>query len=663
MSIKGFKFDGVVHKYDYNSLDNIPDLNTETDKTLAIDGVPADAKATGDRISNLQSLVGSPLTASTAASMTDTNKVYVYTGSETGYTNGNWYYHDGTSWVSGGVYNSVAVDLDSTLTLANKAPDSKVVGDAIDSLNEDITNLIMEPEETEADLYVCDRQGNVIAEFVDGHIVTKNFNSSTLPTALSALSTAISGKIATQQNASDAGKALVIGSDGTVSPAELAPEIEVDATLSQAGEAADAKAVGDAIAAIPISDMIHEASESSADLYVCDSFGNVVAEFKDGHIVLKNFDSSDYADVLTDIETLKTEIRTDILGRTKSQLDGIYAACRWHQPNYQSKQFCLLMGGDVHYESSKMNNMIDLLNGVDAFDAGIMLGDMSGNTFSDTIQFYKDALENAQKPFLTVIGNHDVAGATSDSDLWTKYGSCLDAADLDSGEAVSGKLYYYKDFASQKIRVIVLMQYDYTYTGDLCFGQTQIDWLIGVLNSTPSDYGVIIAEHTNSSRYMTYQMDTAYTSDTWRQSNYAPTVMSGDPVPDIVNAWIGGSTLSQTYSYTFSNHPADLSVSADFTARGTGEFITYIGGHWHMDVLGHPTSYADQMDYHVPATGLNAATQGDIPRKAGTASEDSLCVLGVDREKKTVKIFHVGAHYTKDAVDRQYFQYSYGGAS
>ena len=141
MSIKGFKFDGVVHKYDYNSLDNIPDLNTETDKTLAIDGVPADAKATGDRISNLQSLVGSPLTASTAASMIDTNKVYVYTGSETGYTNGNWYYHDGTSWVSGGVYNSVAVDLDSTLTLANKAPDSKVVGDAIGSLNEDITNL------------------------------------------------------------------------------------------------------------------------------------------------------------------------------------------------------------------------------------------------------------------------------------------------------------------------------------------------------------------------------------------------------------------------------------------------------------------------------------------------------------------------------------------
>lgn len=446
------------------------------------------------------------------------------------------------------------------------------------------------PEETTADLYICDEQGNVLAEFVNGHIETKNFNSLNIA-----------------------------------------------------------------------SELVKEANKTDADLYICDGAGNVIAEFKDGNIVLKNFDSSEYADVLSDIEALKAEIRTGIFGRIENQLDGIYAACRWHQPNYQSKQFCLLMGGDVHYEAARMNSMIDLLNGIDAFDAGIMLGDMSGNTFSDTIQFYSDALENANKPFLTVIGNHDVVGATSDSELWTKYGACLDAADLANGEDVNGKLYYYKDFADQKIRVIVLMQYDYTYTGDLCFGQTQIDWLIGVLNSTPSDYGVIIAEHTNPSRYMTYQMDTAYTSDTWRQSNYAPTAMSGDPIPDIINAWINGTTLTQTYSYTFENPPADLSVSVDFTSRGIGEFITYIGGHWHMDVLGHPTGYVNQMDYHVPATGLNAATQGDIPRKVGTASEDSLCVLGVDRDKKTVKIFHVGAHFTKDAINRLYFKYNYGG--
>ena len=74
---------------------------------------------------------GSPLVASTAAEMTDTDRVYVYTGSETGYVNGDWYYYDGDSWEVGGVYNSVAVETDDTLTQSGEAADAKATGDAI----------------------------------------------------------------------------------------------------------------------------------------------------------------------------------------------------------------------------------------------------------------------------------------------------------------------------------------------------------------------------------------------------------------------------------------------------------------------------------------------------------------------------------------------------
>lgn len=55
--------------------------------------------------------VGSPLTASLASAMTDQTKVYVYVGSETGMSAGHWYYYNGTSWVDGGVYNSIADDI------------------------------------------------------------------------------------------------------------------------------------------------------------------------------------------------------------------------------------------------------------------------------------------------------------------------------------------------------------------------------------------------------------------------------------------------------------------------------------------------------------------------------------------------------------------------
>lgn len=84
---------------------------------------------------------GSPLVADTVTAMTDTSKVYVYTGNETGYTNGDWYYYNGTAWVPGGVYNSVAVNTDTTLRLSGVAADAKAVGDADASLAADITAL------------------------------------------------------------------------------------------------------------------------------------------------------------------------------------------------------------------------------------------------------------------------------------------------------------------------------------------------------------------------------------------------------------------------------------------------------------------------------------------------------------------------------------------
>lgn len=77
---------------------------------------------------------GSPLVAQIADEMVEQNRVYVYTGSETGYTAGHWYYYDGTAWVSGGVYNGTGINTDTTLTQAGMAADAKATGDEISQI-------------------------------------------------------------------------------------------------------------------------------------------------------------------------------------------------------------------------------------------------------------------------------------------------------------------------------------------------------------------------------------------------------------------------------------------------------------------------------------------------------------------------------------------------
>ena len=131
-----------LNKIEQGIVDKVDKVNG---KTLSTNDYTNEDKAKlnglESQINHLESLVGSPLVASTAAEMTDEDKIYVYTGSETGYQNGNWYYYNGTTWTSGGVYNSVAFETDDTLSIQGKAADAKKTGDELLDLKEGLSEF------------------------------------------------------------------------------------------------------------------------------------------------------------------------------------------------------------------------------------------------------------------------------------------------------------------------------------------------------------------------------------------------------------------------------------------------------------------------------------------------------------------------------------------
>ena len=163
---------------------------------IEVSRATAAEEAIAARVDKLQKVVGSPFVAATAASMTNTDRVYVYTGSETGYTAGNWYYYDGTAWVSGGVYNSAGVNVDDTLTYEGMAADAKATGDeftnvknAIDQ-KQDATNYVTLSgtivTQTGADntMYLCGELAELTFTAPATGITAIRFTSGTTPTVV-----------------------------------------------------------------------------------------------------------------------------------------------------------------------------------------------------------------------------------------------------------------------------------------------------------------------------------------------------------------------------------------------------------------------------------------------------------------------------------------------
>lgn len=356
-----------------------------------------------------------------------------------------------------------------------------------------------------------------------------------------------------------------------------------------------------------------------------------------------------------------------------ARLDNItYAPASARKTPYNTKPV-IIHTSDAHGDENRIKRFFDFGEVINA-DLAVMTGDIvTYNPNSGFGWFHKLANNYAGKIGICV-GNHDVylAGQT-DNDVYNS----MFAPIADKIGLTTGKTFYYKDYAALKIRIISVNIYQYDGRDTVLtrpfshFTAEQITWLINTLQNTPNDYGVIILEHSpqrsvnNAAVSGKTEFYQASNNRSWDNINNH---VNGAPIYDIVDAFIGRTTINKTY--TQAGEPATLTVSADFTnVNNSIEFIAFMNGHIHMDSVCYvPDTTHKQLCLNVsqtlPAYGGEyysyLADGSDIGRSFKSSAQDSFNAYVIDRESKTVKIIRVGSNrvYT-DNSKREYMEIAY----
>lgn len=228
--------------------------------------------------------------------------------------------------------------------------------------------------------------------------------------------------------------------------------------------------------------------------------------------------------------------------------------------------------------------------------------------------------------------------------------------------------YYYKDFVNTRnnagARLISLCQYEMPLTEDetdnSCYkysrgskwiSQTQLNWLVDTLATTPDGYRVIILQHELEANSVSggEKHDFSYpVREIWENLDYQPaptSVLNGLPVFEIVQAYIDKTTLSKTYAPIKTDlYPSDtftVSVDADFT-NAKGEFANYILGDGHTDYVGY---CANSKQRQIMVTASNQCYDCFVNPSANDASRSIVTLFGYDYKYNCVRLGRVGQQY------------------
>ena len=315
---------------------------------------------------------------------------------------------------------------------------------------------------------------------------------------------------------------------------------------------------------------------------------------------------------------------------------------------------------DIHGDAIRYFNFMEMSKYL-GVTCAINTGDWCAVNNGDGFEFLNSAIgKYSDVDTLICVGNHDV---NSDSHSYTKY--YKPHSDVYGYTLSEGKTYYYKDYSSEKIRIISLNIYEDGHIGYSCrISKEQIDWFINTLKNTPSEYGVVVIAHSSEKWIDSVDGYTKFYNEK-ATSDWCNTFsnITGNPISKIIDAFISKTSISDTYtqkvSVDGSETNEEVSYSADFSLVSSGvEFIAYLNGHKHVDMVGYLSGTTNiQLSLNIVrgAESTYYNSEDDIPRANGRGScQDAFNIYAIDRENGTIRIARIGSNKTFKLTDRDY---------
>ena len=286
----------------------------------------------------------------------------------------------------------------------------------------------------------------------------------------------------------------------------------------------------------------------------------------------------------------------------------------------------------------------------------------------------KSTILASDKPFLLMLGNHDVADDFGGDQIGARntYIAPFCEKYVSMGSQTSS--YWYKDVTtpSATIRIIAFDEYEYVTVGSpatsrysVVYSQQQIDWFIDLLKSTPPSYYLILAHHQPASAFRNNGTGKFISekAPNWYEHEGALTAIPElaclpHLLPMILDAYLNGGTVSGEY-YCGDTLGTKMTLDVDFSGISPCKFLFHIGGHTHWDVCEYLPLYPSQLQLIIDEDRPAQYVRSDLPRSE--ADETAYCInkVMVDFENKKTVVERIGAHITDSGTDRNVIEYPF----